>query len=202
MYFSGFLLNVVLVIVIQWTQNWELDTRTILNITLGVILWPLLLPINIIKLATPAAKTLSRHLCKNHTAEEHPQQDQPSNTSELTITQNTDVQLQVQCIIDPIARKPFEEQCLICWNEMTPRTIHYSHDATLPITPSDTDICVTSCAHVLHFRCLLEWFRESSSCPLCRSVQIIQQCKIICTKDLEQLSTTVEKNAIYTIQVF
>ena len=39
-----------------------------------------------------------------------------------------------------------------------------------PIVISDTEnIFKTDCEHYFHTRCILEWLRESRSCPICRN---------------------------------
>ena len=33
---------------------------------------------------------------------------------------------------------------------------------------SNTKICILSCGHIYHKKCILEWYNKDKSCPLCR----------------------------------
>ena len=43
----------------------------------------------------------------------------------------------------------------------------------------DDDRCVTTCEHVLHYKCLQDWLRLNSTCPVCRTTQQMTQCKVL-----------------------
>ena len=51
--------------------------------------------------------------------------------------------------------------------------IEITHEVAL-----DNEPCVTTCNHVMHYKCLREWLNLHQTCPICRSIQVMTRCKV------------------------
>ena len=51
--------------------------------------------------------------------------------------------------------------------------IEITHEVAL-----DNEPCVTTCNHVMHYKCLREWLNLHQTCPICRSIQLMNRCKV------------------------
>ena len=72
------------------------------------------------------------------------------------------------------------DSCPICLRSIYPANINskcniieITHDVAL-----DNEPCVTTCNHVMHYKCLREWLSLHQTCPICRSMQLMNRCKV------------------------
>ena len=72
------------------------------------------------------------------------------------------------------------DSCPICLRSIYPANINrkcniieITHDVAL-----DNEPCVTTCNHVMHYKCLREWLSLQQTCPICGSMQLMNRCKV------------------------
>ena len=72
------------------------------------------------------------------------------------------------------------DSCPICLRSIYPPNINrkcniieITHDVAL-----DNEPCVTTCNHVMHYKCLREWLSLQQTCPICGSMQLMNRCKV------------------------
>ena len=71
------------------------------------------------------------------------------------------------------------DTCPICLRRIyLPNTNKRDMTETSHGDASDHDSCLTPCNHVMHFKCLRDWLDLHQTCPICRSMQLIKQCKV------------------------
>ena len=70
--------------------------------------------------------------------------------------------------------------CPLCLRSIHPAKVNRKCNLT-EITRDvalDNEPCVTTCNHVMHYKCLREWLKLQLTCPICGSMQLMSQCKV------------------------
>ena len=71
------------------------------------------------------------------------------------------------------------DSCPICLRSIYPPNINRSNIIEIPHDVAlDKEPCVTTCSHVMHYKCLREWLSLHKTCPICRSMQLMNRCKV------------------------
>jgi hypothetical protein len=63
------------------------------------------------------------------------------------------------------------DECSICLEYLyqeKENNIYYFFKIIKNIFNNNDDICILSCNHIFHKKCILEWLEKEKTCPLCR----------------------------------